>query len=178
MEFSVRVSERDYLDAFTLKRRSGMRVAARAALVAFAGLAWTAVIGALVVQQVRSHDEDAMQQAISLRVNILPAALVLTGFVALVWVVVPWLVRRQFRKNPNLQADFFIALTDAGITQRSSMGSSADTRWNAFKSWRESETILILEFPSNLYLVLPKTGLTEAQRQELRSIVSSKLPQR
>ena len=99
MEFTVRLSEQDYLDAFNLKRRSPTRVVSRFALVALACVAWLAVIGAFLVEKSQISDENKVQQAASIRVNILPAALVFTAFAALVDGCP--MAGAQFRKIPN-----------------------------------------------------------------------------
>ena len=162
MEFTVRITEQDYLDAYRLQRRSKWRMIGKFLAYASCALVWTIIGGSFLIQHFRSQDPERIDQAFAMRENFMPMSLFLTAYVLLTAIGIPWLLKRQFRKNRNLNADFFNQITAEGITQKSSQGSSSQTLWNAFKSWRESERVFILEFPSGLYLLLPKSGISIA----------------
>jgi hypothetical protein len=178
MEFTVRLTEQDYIEAYKLKRRSKFRLITRIFVFAMFALFWTTIGAAFWIEHRPSHDPSRVEAAVAMRESLQPGAWFLSAFLLLYVFGIPWLLKRQYRKNDNLKAEFFNEVTAEGITQKSSKGSSSHTLWNAFRSWRESDRVMIIEFPSGLYLVLPKSEMSPDQQTELRGIVAAALPKR
>jgi hypothetical protein len=60
------------------------------------------------------------------------------------------------------------------------VGSTGVSRfnWSLYKFWREGKNVFIVELRSGQYQCLPKRGLSEAQREELRGILTAALPKK
>jgi YcxB-like protein len=178
MEITFRVTEEDYIDAYRLKCKTPWRKFAWACALAILLLLWTIVGASFLVEHLGRQGSSSTESATSMRANLAPATVIVTLGVLINSIGIPWLLKRQFRKNKNFNAEFTTEVNAEGITQKSSMGSSSHTLWNAFKGWRESEKMVIIEFPSGLYLFLPKSKLSTEQGDELRSILMAFLPKR
>lgn len=164
MEFSSRISAKDYRAALRLKRKNLYRVIYA---VLTTGLVFL-FVG--VATQTTGKDGNVSQ--------FLVQAPVLLGWSLLMAILLPLMGRLSYRKNKNIQAEFNNSVTESGFSYKSSSGSSGEAPWSSFSYWRESRTILLLVFPSNIFLICPKSCLSPTQLEEFKTILTKVLPKK
>ncbi len=193
MEFSYKLSEAEYIQASKLGRKASSRSVFKVVLF------WVFILICLmllwaVVQKSRQRTSDLDQQAAvksqangpESRVSVTHALLVNIGpFVLLggIWVFVlfnlgPIRLRRIYRKDPFVQGECTVNLTSESILVRNTAGTSSQTGWNVYKSWREGNGIIVLVFHSGACFGMSLAGLSNPQRDELRSILAAALPKK
>ena len=99
-------------------------------------------------------------------------------WILLVKGLVPLRLRYLYRKDPRMQAYFVVELTGDSISTYNAAGTSSRSAWNVYDGWCECEGIIVLMFHSGAYSILSLTGLSNLQRDELRSILTDALARR
>jgi len=164
MEFTSRISSKDFRAALRLKRKNLYR----AIYAVFAvGLIFLFVGVAI---QPTSKEGGVSQFFVQ--------APVLLGWSILMLILLPSMGRLSYRRNKNIQAEFNNSVTESGFSYKSSSGSSGDAPWSSFSYWRESQAVLLLVFPSNIFLICPKSCLTSEKLEEFKAILSRVLPKK
>jgi hypothetical protein len=97
---------------------------------------------------------------------------------AVFFVVLPWRAVRRFRKFPGSDGDLHATVTLEQLEVRVAAAGSSCFTWPLYKFWREGKKVFIVVIRSGQYQLLPKVGLTQDQRDELRSILAAALPQK
>lgn len=77
-----------------------------------------------------------------------------------------------------MQGTFTVSIDPASITVRNTAGTLFQAGWNVFENWREKKEIILLLLRSGSVSVLSLVGLSDYQRNELRSILSAALPKK
>jgi hypothetical protein len=198
MEFSYQITEDDYVRGCKMALKSK-----RPALIKVM-LFWVLVIIGLtlvfsIVQktthssspstpqtesqvdpQTESEPTQVTQRASAMNValNFAPliAVLVIWGFLFFYWL--PNATRRQYRKDTNSHGFVTVAIDAQSFTLQSAVGTSLRCGWNAFTEWREKDGIVLLRYPAGTFQFLNVAGLSEAERKELRGILTTALPQK
>ena len=98
-------------------------------------------------------------------------------FVLYVFVFVPWRCLRPIRKNPSLLNTRQASVTSDQFEVQAEGGSSS-LKWAMYKYWREGKNVIILKVISGQYQMISKTGLSEAQLDQLRNILIAALPRK
>jgi hypothetical protein len=189
MEFSYKVSEADYLAAWKLRIKT-MRSRSVVKTVMF----WVFILVCLIlfwtIVQKTNHqplprpDESEFSTPApaptskSLLMNAGPLVLIAGVWISIVFVWVPRRVRHIYRKDPSMQGEFTIDVTQSAISTRNTAGTTSSAGWNIYESWSEKKDVIILVFRSGAYFILSLSGLGPAQRDELRSILSAALPKK
>jgi hypothetical protein len=164
MEFICRISKKDYRDALRLKRKNLRRIV-------FAVLALDAVLWMWwMVLAIRGD--------ISLASTVFGQAIAVLLWPGLMLVFFRWAAWYGYRKNQNIQSEFTYRLNEEGISYKSCSGGSGETRWSSLSYWRESKTVFILVFPSNIFLIYPWLCMTDGQQEEFRALVTRALPKK
>lgn len=105
----------------------------------------------------------------------------------IVAIVVLWLVMARsgsmsllpnYRKDPQMQGEFTVNIAPAGISIRNTAGTSSQSGWNIYESWRDAKDLIVLKYFSGAQFILNIAGLSDMQRQELRSTLGNALPKR
>jgi len=167
MEFSYRISEADYLNAWKLlSNRPDSRAAIRIVL-------WAFVLICLVLLWIVVQRNSTIPL-----VNVGPI-IVISG----VWAFIltrrgSTTVRREYRKNPTMQGQFSVGITPESISGQNTAGTSWNNGWNIYASWREGKDLILLLYHNGSYLILNVAGLSDSQRAELRGILSTALPKK
>jgi hypothetical protein len=107
-----------------------------------------------------------------------PAILIVGAWFFVVFRLQPMLLRRRYRKDPSMQGQFTVNITQESISTQNTAGSSSRTGWNIYKHWREEKGLILLVFHSGAYFLLSLAGLSEPQRDELRGILAAALPKK
>jgi hypothetical protein len=139
----------------------------------------------LVVSRLRCYQRaNSSGRAVSWPGRIRVCALLLPGgILILLWILAfrvypPFATRRKFRQARNLHGEIVNELTAEGLWQKTEGGSYGFSKWKDFSYWRESEQIIIVVYPTNVFCLLPKSDLSSDQCAELRGILTSALPQK
>lgn len=86
--------------------------------------------------------------------------------------------RRIYRNDPLMHGEITANLTTEFISTNNTAGATSQTRWNAFDRWIEKRDIVLLVMRSEAYTILNIAALSEAQRAELRGILTTALPKK
>jgi hypothetical protein len=192
MEFSYKLSESEYIRASKLGRKASSRSVFKLVMFWVFILACLILLWAVVQKKSKQRASDFDQQpAVESQANepeshisVTHALLVNVGpfvFLGGIWVfmlfnLVPMRLRRIYRKDPFMQGQFTVNLTPESISVRNTAGTSSQTGWNVYKSWREGSGIIVLVLHSGACFGMSLAGLPEPQRAELRAILTAALP--
>jgi hypothetical protein len=197
MQFSYRVSEAEYNRAFQLriKKRFGQTTVTTIMFWVFI-LVCLMMLWAVVQKStsgtshdstptVSQPDQDAPApiqnrptSSHSLITNVGPFVLIGAVWLFMMFQVLPGRIRRLYRKDPAMHGEFTVEVTPASLRVQNTAGVNAENSWNLYQAWREHRGIIVLLLKSGTYFILSIAGLSESQRQELRGILSSALPEK
>lgn len=193
MEFSYKVSEADFRQAWRLERKASSRSSLKTA--AF----WVSIMICLLMlykaiqpnrQQspVSSHlsvsqtsvNEPASQgTTLSDSLERVGPFLVLAGvWILIVTALVPMRLRFLYRRDPRMKGQFTVNITPDSISTENTAGTSSRSAWNVYDYWCEGKDVIVLMFHSGAYSILSLGGLSSPQRDELRSILTAGLARR
>jgi hypothetical protein len=161
MEFESRISAKNYRAALRLKRKNLYRILYAASFLDVA--LW-------VIFVFRSAAGDTAGAT-----SIFGQASILFFWVAFMLIFLPLQSHLAYRKNKNIQSEFKNSATELGFSYKSSSGSSGEAPWSSFSFWRESRSVILLVFPSNIFLICPKSCLSPSQLEEFRGILEKAL---
>jgi len=193
MEFSYRISEAEYLRASKLKP---LRSAAVWVLKAVAGiiLFWMCVFVGLillwlVVQRsngVAHHPapnhagagQTLKAAVLNLGPFIGPFILIGGAGIYLLFGLEPMLKRREYREDARMQGEFTVNIGQGLILIRDAAGTSSQAGENSYEWWHESKRLIVLRLRSGAHTIVSLAGLSDAQRAELRNLLTATLPKR
>jgi len=181
MELSFKVSEAQYLRAWKLRNKSrSMPRGKQIALWTFIAAVVSGVTIGVVYfwQHVAPAPVKPALSGIAILGNSLPLIALVGTWVSLAVGFGAMNARRQYRHDPSMQAEFTANLTDESIIFQSTAGVSLKSGWNIYESWCEGKDVAILILCSGTYLILGLSGVTDAQREELRNILNRALLER
>ena len=166
MEFSYRISEAEYLSAAKPKSK-------RSSSYIKAVLFWLVILAFLVL--VLSVVPPRTQQILSGLTHV-PILVLLLGLTVLIPKLQPMILRRRYRKDPSMQGRFTVNITPESISIENAAGTSSRSGWNDFFLWYEAEGVIVLVSRSKARSILiGLAGLSEAQRDDLRGILTASL---
>jgi hypothetical protein len=190
MEFSFKISESEFRQAWRVERKASSRSSLKTA--AF----WMFImIGLLLLYRaIQPHSPQTgtpSQHLISQASIVGPVGsantpgsllervgpfLVLAGlWILIVTVLVPMRLHYLHKRDPRMQGQFTVNITQDSICTENTAGTTSKCSWNVYDYWSEGKNIIVLMFHSGSYSVLSLAGLSEAQRGELRGILSAAL---
>ena len=180
MDFTTKISEQDFLDAYRLRCNS-LIVLQRIATISLYVL--TTACGMVIVCAFMkawegSGDKDAVKSLFVVLFNILPFEILTFLYVVYLKLYIPFRVRRLFRQDPNHKGEMAVQLSGDGVSEESSIGPNVYFPWAACSRWRESRRVIVLIVQSGIYFIFPKACLSAAQQDELRSELATRLPMR
>jgi hypothetical protein len=191
MEFSYKIKEAEYRQAWKLRKKSifsrvqkgiFLFVGFWAFLLICLMLLWGAVQSTTPPSIAAQHPQH---QPVSIVHLLGGLALNVGPFFALfgIWAFVkfrqgPVSWRRSYRNDPLMQGEFAASIMPDFISIRNSVGTSSRSGWSIFEYWREKKDVILLVFRTGEFSILGPTGLSEAQRDELRAILTVALPKR
>jgi hypothetical protein len=196
MEFSYRVSEKDYLQAWKLRNKN---------LIGKTILFWVFILICLTLfwilasRQASSPPTQASEPHASSsagQAGTLPASApapkrnsepFLSPTRWAIYVAIPILVAllnfkkplyRLYRKDPSMQGQFTLNLTSAAVAFQNTAGISSRVAWGLYDYWREGKDVLILSYKAGAYFIVNLANLSDPQRDELRGILTAALPKK
>jgi len=187
MEFSYQVSEAEYRSAWKLRCRSHRSKIVKTAMFWVFLLVCLMLLWGFVqhgVQQAPIPQEQVAEPASSghstteLVTNVGPFVLLAGVWTFMIVRLGPGRLRRLYRKDPSMQGQFTVNIAPGTFAIQNSAGWTSHTGWNLFEFWREGKDVIVLVFHTGTYYILCLSGLSEAQRAELRGIISLALPKK
>lgn len=203
MQFSYKVSEEEYRRACKLRFRGNF--GSRTFKVLFF---WVFVLVCLVVlwaivtrsagtgrsdraqnssdsAQVLDQDSSAPQTSAnppsivqSVVFNVGPFILIGAVWFFMLFRFVPGRLGKLYHKDPAMQGTYTLEVTSASLTIQNTAGLTTNAGWNIYEYWLEGKDFIILVMRSTAYFIISLAGLSEPQRDELRSILASVLPKK
>src|ERR1035437_2865713 len=169
MEFSYRISEKLYLEAFYLHFWRLWRKIAYSVIVLITLL--ELILLFVAIKDGLSAGEGIVSTLQSDGVNgnffLFCLLVILLGFVFL---LPRWRIVRIYRKNPEREGMVLVKITSEQLDVAIEGTGNSCFKWPFYKYWREGKNVIVLTLYSGQYQLLPKIGLSEAQRDELRGI--------
>ena len=191
MEFTFRVSEAEYLQAW------GLRLKPRGSPTVKTVMFWIFILVCLLLlwrvversatirsgsgtpattqHQVAPHQSSG-STAQSVLLNVGPFIVLAGVWIFLLLRLGPGAVRRVYRKDPLMQGQYTVNITPESISTQNSAGTSTKSTWNVFASWREGKDVIVLIYETGAYFILGLSSLSDVQRNELRGILTTALP--
>jgi len=193
MEFSYKISEPEFRRAWRLGRKASSRSSLKTATF------WVFVMACLMLlysvirpyghqTDVSVHSSFSQSPQLSLvepaSYDTPPSTLLerVGPFIVLagVWILVvgglvPVRLHSLYQKDPRMQGQFTVNITPDFIATENTAGTSSKSAWNVYDYWCEGKELVVLTFHSGAYSVLSLAGLDDAQRDELRGILSGAL---
>jgi hypothetical protein len=164
MEFTTTVSERDFIAAYRLIHKSIFISA------------WLILLSVFLVWDLF----ECMVQFFVAPRNAFNDFWILVNvcLLGLIWIYLPYRVRRRYRKDPGQRGEMAVQLGQEGVSERSSLGPNLYYPWSACARWNESSRVFVILTRSGVYFTFPKTCLSAAQQDELRGILAASVPKK
>ena len=105
-----------------------------------------------------------------------PFVLIMAIWGFMLFRLLPGKLRNLYHKDPAMQGTYTLEITPASLTVRNTAGLTSNMSWNLYESWKEGKDLIILAMKSLAYIIISLAGLSDPQRDELRSILTSVLP--
>jgi hypothetical protein len=178
MKFTTRVTEADFMAAYRLLCKSLHRRIASAIAYTFAAVFWLFLVGAAISERTNPGELFLGKDASVFVRLLLPGAVLILVWILAFRVYPPFATRRKFRQARTLHGEILNEINSEGLWQKTGGGSYGFSQWQDFSYWRESEQIIIVVYPTDVFCLVPKSELSLDQCAELRGILASALPQK
>jgi hypothetical protein len=83
--------------------------------------------------------------------------------------------RRAMRRNPSIQGEIVLLISDMGIEATFATGKS-ELRWQAFVKCKETAQLFVLSTSPQRATYIPKRVLSSQQIEELRALLRERIP--
>lgn len=197
MQFSYKVSEEDYRRALQLRVARGIALNPRKLALFWVFVLICLVLLWTIVQPKSRSGNPSSQPAVTemeppspaanphpkpmlhaLIVNLGPFLLILALWMVMLGKSNSSRPAHLYHRDPAMQGTYTLDVTPAAISMENTSGTSSKSVWNMYEYWREGNGVVILVMRSTAYFIISLAGLSEAQRNELRSILASLLPKK
>jgi hypothetical protein len=191
MEFSYKISEAEYRQAWKLRKRTifsrvqrgiSLFVASWVVLFLCLIMLWLVVQATApptaVTQHPQQHPVSFVHILGALVLNIGPFLAIMGMWVFIVLGLPPLRLRRSYQRDPTMHGRFTVNITPQSISTQNTAGISSQTGWHIYEYWREGTDVIVLVFRSGTYFILGLSDLADLQRSELRGILTAALPKK
>ena len=156
MQVSYELTQRDFTEAYTVHRnRKSWRKWARRTFVSIAGLFTAMVLFGFALK-------PSWGQAKAL----MPLFVLVPMWVAVLWLLPWWLMRRQFLQQPGAHGPRTLTLNASGASWKWNGGSS-DIEWKNYIRYIEGKNQILFYTSPACFNILPKRGIAPEQLSEL-----------
>ncbi len=83
-------------------------------------------------------------------------------------------IRRAIRRNPSLQGEIVLLLSDEG-TQFTHATGTSQLQWRAYTKYKETPQLFVLYMSSSQSTAIPKRVLSSQQIEELRRLLKERI---
>jgi hypothetical protein len=165
MQIRYELTQRDFTEAYTVHRnRKTWRKWARRSFISIAGLFTAVVLFGLLVK-------PSWQQAKAL----MPLFILVPMWIAVLWLLPWWLMRRQFLQQPGAHGPKTLTLSEAGESWKWSGGSS-DVEWKNYIRYMEGKNQILFYTSPACFNILPKRNIAPEQLIDLRERLKQYIP--
>ena len=195
MQFTYKVSEAEYRRALKLRFRGGWGSKSVVRTIIF----WVFILVCLMMLwAVVSHNTEQQQQSVptqtapdaddtpppahdhrataqSLLVNVGPFVLIVGIWCFMLFQMAPRRMRKQYLNDPTMQGTYTIDITPDALSVENTAGVSSRMVWNLYDYWQERNGVFVLVNKSGTYFIISSAGLSEPERDELRTTLASVL---
>jgi hypothetical protein len=178
VKFTTRITEADFVAANRLILKSWHRTTSSAIAYTFAAVFWLFLVCAAISERIHPGELFLGQNPSEFQRLLFPGAILILLWILAFRVYPPLATRRRFRQARTLHGEILNEVTAEGLWQKTDGGSYGFSRWKDFSYWRESERIIIVVYPTNVFCLLPTSGLSPDESSELRGILAAALPQK
>jgi len=160
MQIAYELTQKDFIEAYTAHRnRTALSKWSRRLFLWIASLSTAIVVFGFLVK-------PSVQAAKAL----LPFLGLVVAWIAILWILPRWAMRRQFLKQPGAHGQRTVLLDASGVHWRWNGGSS-DIEWrNYIRSVEGKNQILFYTSPA-CFNILPKRVIAAEQLSGLRSLL-------
>ena len=160
MQIAYELTQKDFIEAYTAHRnRTALSKWSRKLFLWIASLSTAIVVFGFLVK-------PSVQAAKAL----LPFLGLVVAWIAILWILPRWTMRRQFLRQPGAHGQRTVLLDASGVHWRWNGGSS-DIEWrNYIRSVEDKNQILFYTSPA-CFNILPKRVIAAEQLSELRSLL-------
>ena len=160
MQIAYELTQKDFIEAYTAHRnRTALSKWSRRLFLWIASLSTAIVVFGFLVK-------PSVQAAKAL----LPFLALVVAWIAILWILPRWAMRRQFLKQPGAHGQRTVLLDASGVHWRWNGGSS-DIEWrNYIRSVEGKNQILFYTSPA-CFNILPKRVIAAEQLSGLRSLL-------
>jgi hypothetical protein len=109
--------------------------------------------------------------------SLLPIVALMVLWVAILWVLPWWTMRRQFVNQPGAHGPRTVVMDESGAHWRWTGGSS-DVDWKNYIRLAEGKNQILIYTSPACFNILPKRALAGEQLGEVRSLLSQKIQSR
>jgi hypothetical protein len=165
MQISYELTERDFRQAYVAHRnRSALRKWARRVFICSVCLGAAFVLFGFLLKPSAQAAKD-----------LLPLFGWVVMWIAILWGLPVWTMRRQFLKHPGAHGARTVTLDPSGVHWRWSGGTS-DVEWkNYIRSVQGDNQILFYTSPA-CFNIIPKRALEGSKPDEVREILQQNIP--
>jgi len=178
MQFTSKLTEDEYMEAYRLNCASPYRTLADSIAYTVTSLFWIFLIASWIFKSLHPNDLFLGQNVSAFQKAILPGALGFLLWVLFFRVYTPYDTRRKFRKTRSFQFEVLNEINSEGVMQKTGEGSYGFSRWADFSHWRESGRMFIVVYPTGIYCMIPKSAVTSEEQNEVRNILATALPKK
>lgn len=107
-----------------------------------------------------------------------PLLLLFAVWFTLVTFRLPARLRRMYRNDPAAQGLFTVNVTPHSFAFKNTAGISSEISWKIYERWIDGGDLILLVNYSQAALTVSLAGLSDAQRAEVRGILSAALPKK
>ena len=83
----------------------------------------------------------------------------LIGYFAVLYLLIPFNAKRQYKQHRALKNEIHMALSDQGINFKSESGESK-LQWSDIHKWKKGKSIYLLYITSNMFHMVPSRALS------------------
>lgn len=167
MQIAYELTQNDFTEAYSVHRDS--KVLSKWSRRLFIGIAGLIV----ALSMVGFVSKTSIQGAESL----LPIVALMVLWVAILWVLPWWTMRRQFVNQPGAHGPRTVVMDESGAHWRWTGGSS-DVDWKNYIRLAEGKNQILIYTSPACFNILPKRALAGEQLGEVRSLLSQKIQSR
>jgi hypothetical protein len=160
MQITYELTQRDFTEAYTVHRNG--KALSRWSRRIFVSIIVLMAAVVLLESVMRPSTETAR--------NLIPLLVLIVMWIAILWILPRWTMRRQFLQQPGAHGPRTLALDEVGMHWKWNGGSS-DVEWkNYIRSVEGKNQILFYTSPA-CFNILPKHAMAAQELDEIREFL-------
>ena len=167
MQIVFELTQNDFTEAYSVHRNS--KVLTKWSRRLYVGIA-ALIVALSIIGFVAKPSVEAAK-------NLLPIVALIALWVAVLWVLPSWTMRRQFVNQPGAHGPRTVVMDESGVHWKWNGGSS-DVEWKNYIRTAEGKNQILFYTSPACFNIVPKRAVAGEQLAELRSLLSQKIQPR